>query len=65
METEDNQNFDQEIYFKDCVKTVKTHTFNKKMERLKVRFNEETDLESRKLIANEISFLIKEKNKLK
>ena len=65
METEDSQNFDQEIYFLDCVKTVKVDVANKKIERLKARFNEEKDVETRKVIANELSLLIKEKNKLK
>lgn len=65
METDDSQNFDQEIYFNDCVKAVKTEAVNKKMALLKARFNEEEDVENRKLITKELNYLILEKNKLK
>lgn len=64
METEENA-FDQEIYFKDCVKTVKTYSIDKKLTLLKKRFTEETDTENRKLIAGEMNLLITKKNKLK
>ncbi len=65
METEENGSFDQEIYFKDCTKTVKTDALNKKIDVLKKRFSEETDTEIRKAIATEMSLLISKKNKLK
>ena len=64
MEAGDKKGFDQAEYFFDCVKTIKTATLNKKIERLTTLFSAETDTDKRRQFAAEMTKLIAEKNKL-
>ena len=63
METEEKK-YDEEVYFADCVKTIKTEALNREINRLTLLFGSETDTEKRRLFAQEMASLMKEKNKL-
>lgn len=64
LEAEENKSFDQAEYFFDCVKTLKTTSLNRRIERLSQMFKAETDNAKRRDFAAEISRLLAEKNKL-
>ena len=64
MEAEENKQFDQTTYFFDCVKTLKMHTINYKIEKLAKMSEEETDVEKRNELRSEMSKLLMEKKKL-
>ena len=64
LEAEENKSFDQAEYFFDCVKTLKTSSLNRRIERLSEMFKAETDNSKRREFAAEISRLLAEKNKL-
>lgn len=64
METEENKNFDQTVYFFDCVRTLKLDRINRQIERLTILFKGETDNEKRKVYTLEMAKLISDKNKL-
>jgi hypothetical protein len=65
LETDENKTFDQDTYFFDCVKTLKTAKITKKLDRLTALFSQETNAEKRREFAKEMAQLLKEKNKLK
>ena len=64
METDENKRFDRALYFSDCVKTVKTFNIDKMIEKLTVEFKTQTNSDERKKCAEQLSVLLKEKNKL-
>lgn len=61
---DEKQNFDKEVYFSDCVKTLRLKMINDEIEKLTTLFKEETDLDKRRELTLSISELIKKKNKL-
>ena len=63
LESDENKEFDEALYFSDCVKTLNLAFVNKKIERLKKLFQEEVDVEKRRALAQEMSKLLLEKNK--
>ena len=64
LEVEENKNFDQTVYFFDCVRTLKTDKINREIDRLTALFKSETDNEKRKVYTLEMAKLIASKNKL-
>lgn len=62
LQTE-QRNFDEAVYFFDCLKTLKKHFLNEKIEALNKMFTSETDTEARKNIAKQLGELLAEKNK--
>ena len=62
LQTE-QRNFDEQVYFFDCLKTLKKHFLNEKIEALNKMFTSETDTEARKNIAKQLGELLAEKNK--
>lgn len=64
METYGSGKFDAEIYFLDCVKTVKRESIDKELDLLKKTFAEEKDNGKRREIAAEMTKLLANKNKL-
>ncbi len=64
METEEHKDFDQAIYFFDCVRTLKLSKINEEIKRITSLFSAETDVEKRKLYTAEMANLIAQKNKL-
>ena len=64
LETDENKHFDQATYFADCIRTIKIESIAKETDRLTKLFSQETDTEKRREIANRMSILLKEKNKL-
>lgn len=64
LETEENKNFDQTVYFFDCVRTLKLDKLNREIDRLTTLFKSETDNEKRKVYTLEMAKLIASKNKL-
>jgi len=63
METEEKR-FDQEMYFADCVKTLRANAYNKKIKMLTTCCAAETDTEKRKKLFEELNALLAEKKKL-
>ena len=63
METDENKKFDQAIYFNDCVRTLKFDVIDKKLDKLKTAFKQETDIIERQKIAKEMSMLVAQKNR--
>lgn len=61
LEAGENIRFDDETYFYDCVKTLKNDAIDKKLKILNTRFQEETDIETRRKIAEDINGLIAER----
>ena len=64
LEIDDNKNFDQAVYFFDCVKTLKLDMLNREIERLTALFQQESDNDKRRTFASEMAKLLAEKNKL-
>lgn len=64
LEVEENKNFDQTVYFFDCVRTLKSDKINREIDRLTTLFKSETDNEKRKVYTLEMAKLIATKNKL-
>ncbi len=62
LQTE-QRNFDEAVYFFDCLKTLKKHFLNERIEALNKMFTSETDTEARKNIAKQLNELLAEKNK--
>lgn len=62
LQTE-QRNFDETVYFFDCLKTLRKYFLNEKIEALNKMFASETDTEARKNIAKQLGELIAEKNK--
>ncbi len=62
LETDENKQFDQGVYFFDCIKTLKTDGISKEIERLSQMFATETDTEKRREVARQMSLLLAEKN---
>lgn len=65
LETEENKKFEQDVYFFDCVNTLKKEKLNKDIDRLTTLFEAETDTEKRRSFAKEMAILLQEKNKLR
>ncbi len=64
LETEENKRFDEATYFFDCVRILRTEKINREIERVTKLFGEETDTETRRALAKELSELLAQKNKL-
>ncbi len=64
LETDENKRFDQTVYFADCIKTIKAESLTKRINRLSSMFAAETDTGKRRELAQEMSALLSEKNKL-
>lgn len=64
METDENKRFDRALYFSDCVRTVKSYNIDKMVDRLTEEFKNQTDSQKRKACAEQLTILLKEKNKL-
>lgn len=64
LETDENKRFDEAKYFADCIKTLKTESINRNIDRLTLLFKEETDTAKRRKLAEELSEMLAEKNKL-
>lgn len=64
LETDENKQFDQGVYFFDCIKTLKTDGITREIEKLSQLFATETDTDKRRELAKRMSVLIAEKNKL-
>lgn len=64
METEENKSFDENRYFFDCLNTLRRDAINKKIQRLTALFSAETDTEKRRMLAAEMSKLIKERSNI-
>lgn len=65
LETEENKKYDQAIYFADCIRTLKTESLTKELNRLTALFASETDIEKRRELTREMSRVLAEKSKLK
>ena len=65
MDTEDNANFDKEIYFLDCLTTLKRHALTVKIDLLKAQFSKCENVDERRNITEQMTKLIALKNKLK
>ena len=63
LETEEKR-FDEEMYFADCVKTLKLDWFTKEIGKLTALYKAETDIEKRQEFAKEMASLLSQKNKL-
>ena len=64
-ETNENKNFDQALYFEDCLKALMQFSITKKIEIITAEFKKAEDLETRRDLANKLNKLLAEKNKLK
>ncbi|MBQ8426368.1 MAG: hypothetical protein IJX16_01245, partial [Clostridia bacterium] len=64
LETEENKRFDENVYFFDCVRTLRLESITKEIERLSTLYNCETNTDKRRDFAKEMSALLSEKNKL-
>ena len=64
METDENKRFDRALYFNDCVKIIKEYNIDKMINALTEEFKKQTDSALRKQCAEQLSVLLKEKNKL-
>jgi DNA primase len=62
--TDDTKQFDRKQYFEDCVKILLVDSLNKKLERLKKLFKEETDVEKRRFLTKEMTMTLAEKSKI-
>lgn len=65
LETNENKNFDQALYFEDCLKTLSQYSITKKIEIITAEFKKAEDLETRRELANQLNKLLAEKNKLR
>ena len=63
MESEEKL-YDEEVYFADCVKTLKTDVVTREINRLTALFASETDTERRRELAKSLNQLLAQKNKL-
>ena len=64
LETSDNRQYDQSLYFNDCLKALKMESINTKLDALTKQFSAEQDTETRRKIATEMRALYSQKNKL-
>ena len=64
LETDENKKFDQDVYFFDCLRTLKIEEINARSKRLSKMFKDETDTEKRRKLAQELSQLLSLKNDL-
>lgn len=64
METDENKKFDQAMYFNDCIRTIKTASIDRKIAILTDKFKKITDSEERRVCAQQLSELVKEKKKI-
>lgn len=63
METDENKQFDQAVYFSDCLRSLKNEKITEKIEELNKKFTASEDTAERLDIAKQISELMIEKNK--
>ena len=64
LETDESKKYEPEVYFFDCIKTIKLQTLNNQINKLSKQFSEETDLTVRREIATKMSNLLAQKTKL-
>ena len=64
LNAEEDVKFDREIYFFDCLKTLKIYSLDKKLEILNSRFKEETDIGIRRELIAEINRVILKRKEL-
>lgn len=64
LETSDNKQYDQSLYFNDCLKVLRLQSVNEKLDALTKQFSTEQDTETRRKIALEMRNLYAQKNKL-
>ena len=63
IEAGDNFRIDGETYFYDCVRTLKNESLEKRLRMLNTRFQEETDIETRRELAKSINEIIAERKR--
>ncbi len=64
METDENKQYDQAVYFNDCLITLRMEAINREIEGLNKTFSEETDTQKRRAIAVKIAKLLAEKKRV-
>ena len=64
LQSDEQTKFDKELYYYDCLKTIKTYSLDKKLEILNSRFKEETDAEVRRGLIAEINAIIVKRKEL-
>ncbi len=61
LEVDETKNYDESIYFYDCIKTLKKHKIDGEIDRLNKEFKVADSVEQKRKIAEQLSRLIKEK----
>ena len=64
LQSDEQTKFDKELYYYDCLKTIKIYSLDKKLEILNSRFKEETDAEVRRGLIAEINAIIVKRKEL-
>ena len=64
LETDESKKYEPEVYFFDCVRTIKVQALNNQINLLSKQFAEQTDVNARKEIATKMSSLLAQKTKL-
>ena len=64
LETDESKKYEPEVYFFDCVRTIKVQALNNQINLLSKQFAEQTDVNARKEIATKMSNLLAQKTKL-
>lgn len=63
LEISENKQFDEAIYFNDCLKTISVENINRQIKELTKEFSQEKDTNLRRQLATKISELMAQKNK--
>ena len=63
LETDENKQFDEAVYFNDCLQTLKKDWIDQQIEVLNKKFSMLTDTEERRKTATQIAMLLAQKNK--